>query len=54
MIGLSYANCGIESIPTDDDLSEVTLIDFRQASCPYSDKQTSIGDLYSAEKLETL
>ena len=53
VIGLSYADCGIDSIPTDD-LSDVTLIDFRQVSCPYTDKQTSIGDLYSAEKLETL
>ena len=54
MVGISYAHCNNDQIPHDDDLANVTWIDFRQAECTYSDKDTSVGDLYGTGELDTL
>merc|ERR1711892_1029162 len=40
VVGISYAHCNNDHIPHDDDLANVTWIDFRQAECTYSDKDT--------------
>lgn len=54
VVGLSYAHCNNDQIPVDDDLVNVTWIDFRQSQCTYNDKDTSVGDLYGAGELDTL
>jgi len=54
VVGISYAHCNNDHIPHDDDLANVTWIDFRQAECTYSDKDTSVGDLYGTGELDTL
>jgi len=54
VIGVSYAHCNLDAVPATDLTQNITWIDFRQSTCPYSKEKTSIGDLYATIKLETL
>ena len=36
VIGVSYAHCNLDTIPATDLTQNITWIDFRQSTCPYS------------------